>query len=80
MTGKTAYTDPANTVQIHAMTKGAGILDIPCLEMDGKCRPAPVLRVGIVDTVAAFTPIPAGAGNPNIEARITARATGLTVA
>jgi hypothetical protein len=75
MTFKATHPDTTDTIQGHAMTKGAGILNITSSVVTG-----PVLRVGIVGSMAAFAAIAANAGDADIEARVAAGATSLTMA
>ena len=66
--------DTTNSVQVHPMTKGAGILNISCGVMIG-----PVLRVGIILTMTALTASATCTVNPDVESRIAAGAAGLAM-
>ena len=81
MATETADPDTANAIQAHAVTKGAGILDITCRVVEGTIRPGPtILRMSIIDAMAAFTALVAGGDDAEIEARVAAGATRLAMA
>jgi len=78
---KAADAHAADTVQRHAVAKGAGIGNISCLIVEHATRiHPPVLRMGIIDTVAPLATDPPGPGDADIEPRVTPRAASLSVA
>lgn len=80
MTSETRHADTADTVEVRAVTEGAGVLDITGTVVEGVVRSGPVLRMGIVSTVAAFAPRPADTVDTEVEARVAAGSARLAVA
>jgi hypothetical protein len=73
VTVETAYTDASYTIQICTMTRSTGILDIPGIVMNGGFWPGPYARVSQVCFMTAFTAIPSGYVDADVETRVTSR-------
>ena len=76
---ETAHTDATCSVQVHAMTERAGILNITGSIMEGGIWSCPVLRMGIISLVATFAAISSSAADTDVEAWIAARSTELAM-
>lgn len=78
---KATYANSVASVKIDAMTQRAGILNIARGKMDWLVRAQrPILRMGVVDAMAALASMSTGTIYTDVETWITARTTLLTMA
>ena len=80
MAAKAAPPDTTDTIQVHTMTKGTRSLNVLRRVMEGIVRAGPLLWVGIVFAMTAFTPFVTSFSNADVEARIAAGAAGFAMA
>jgi hypothetical protein len=74
MAVETADTGASYTIQIFTMTQSTGTLDIPGIVMNGGgFRSSPYSWVSQVCFMTAFTAIPSGYVDADVETRVTSR-------
>ena len=83
MAFQTAYANRlrcAKAIQIHAVAKSTGVLNIAGTVMESSIRSGPVLRMSVIDAVAGFAALVSGGDDAEVEARVATGAARLAMA